>query len=78
MILPFTSTVEPPRTATSLERPYVLVDSPYIQSCFNLSTTATSLQRPPLHNDRLSTMATSLQWPPLHNDRLSTMATSPQ
>ena len=28
-------------TATSLQRPFFLVDSPYIWACFNLSTTAT-------------------------------------
>ena len=49
-------------------------DSPYIHSCFNLSTTATSLQRPPLYNGHLSTMATSLQQPPLNNGHLSITA----
>ena len=34
-------TVEPPLTATSLQRPLFLVDSPYIDSYVNLSTTAT-------------------------------------
>ena len=38
-------TVELLRTATSLHRPY-LADSLYIDTCLNLSTTATSLQQP--------------------------------
>ena len=58
-------------TATSLERTYFLADSPYIHSCFNLSTTATSPQWPPPYNRYLSTTATSLQWPPLRNSHLS-------
>ena len=33
-------------TATSLQRPFFLADNPYIQSRFNLSTTATSPQWP--------------------------------
>ena len=33
--------VEPPLTATSLQRPLFLVDSPYIDSCLNLYKTAT-------------------------------------
>ena len=33
-------------TATSLQKPFFLADSPYIHSCFNHSTTATSLQWP--------------------------------
>ena len=36
------NTVEPPLTATSLQRPFFfLADSPYIHSCLNLSTVAT-------------------------------------
>lgn len=36
------STVEPPLTGTSIQRPFFfLPDSPYIRSCFNLSTLAT-------------------------------------
>ena len=58
--------MEPPQTATSLERPYFLADSPYIHSCLNLSTMATFPQRPPL------------QWSPLNYGHLSTTATSPQ
>ena len=34
------TTVEPPITATSPQRPVFLADSPYIDSCFNLSTMA--------------------------------------
>ena len=33
--------VELPLKATSLQLPFFLADSPYINSCFNLSTTAT-------------------------------------
>ncbi|KAK3730942.1 hypothetical protein QZH41_008835, partial [Actinostola sp. cb2023] len=40
--------------------------------------TATSTQRPPLHNGHLYTTATSTQRPPLHNDHLYTTATSTQ
>ena len=40
------STVEPPQTASSPRRPLFFADSPYIDSCLNLSTTVTSLQRP--------------------------------
>ena len=39
------STVELPLTATSPQRSFFLADSPYIHSCFKLSTAATSLQR---------------------------------
>ena len=35
------NTVEPPLTATSPQRPLFLVDSPYIDSCFNVSTMVT-------------------------------------
>ena len=35
------STVQPPVTATSLQQPLFLVDSPYTESCLNLSTTFT-------------------------------------
>ena len=36
------NTVKPPLMATSLQRPFFfLEDSPYIHSCFNLSTMAT-------------------------------------
>ena len=35
------NTVEPPLTATSLQQPLFLADSPYIDFCFNLSPTAT-------------------------------------
>ena len=35
------NTVEPPLTATSLQQPLFLADSPYIHFCFNLSPTAT-------------------------------------
>ena len=35
------NTVEPPLIVTSLQRPLFLADSPYIDSCLNLSTTAT-------------------------------------
>ena len=46
-----------------------LVDSPYIHSCFNLPTMATSLQQPffwwTVHTFTL--VSTSLQWPPLYN-----------
>ena len=42
----------------------------------HLSTTATSLQQPPLYNGHLSTTVTSLQQPPLYNGHLSTMVTS--
>ena len=38
-ILP--TTVEPSLMATSPQRPVCLADSPYIDSCFNLSTMAT-------------------------------------
>ena len=59
-------TVEPPLTATSPQRPlfFVPADSPYITSCLNLSTTATSLQRQrplkcvPNCQNNLSTTAT--------------------
>ena len=44
----------------------------------HLSTTATSLQRPPLYNGHLATTATSLQRPPRYNGHLSTTATSLQ
>ena len=36
-------TGEPPLMATSLQWPFFLADSPYIDSCFNLSTMATFL-----------------------------------
>ena len=41
-------TDQPPLTVTSLQRSlfFVPTDRPYIYSCLNLSTTATSLQRP--------------------------------
>ena len=43
----FRNTIEPPLTTTSTQWPFFfLADSPYIHSCFNLSTTATSLQWP--------------------------------
>ena len=35
------SKVESPLTAPSLQQPLFLVDSPYVHSCFNLSTMAT-------------------------------------
>ena len=35
------NTVESPLTAPSLQQPLFLVDSPYVHSCFNLSTMAT-------------------------------------
>ena len=35
------NTVEPPLTATSLQRLFFLADSSYIDSCFNLYTVAT-------------------------------------
>ena len=44
----------------------------------HLSTTTTSLQRPPRYNGHLATTATSLQRPPLHNGHLATTATSLQ
>ena len=76
-------------TATSLQWPPLrnshlsatvifLADSPYIHSCFNLSTMATSLQRRPLHSGHFPTTATSLQQSPFHNGHFSTMATSLQ
>ena len=34
-------TVEPPLAATSPQRPFFQADNPYIDSCLNLSTTAT-------------------------------------
>ena len=62
-----------PPTATSVQWPFFLADSPYTESCFNLSTTATSLQRlfvladsdcPYIHSCfNLFTTVTSLQWP---------------
>ena len=76
----FTSAVEPPETATSLERTYFLADSPYIHSCFNLSTTATSPQWPPLFNSHLSTTATSLQplfWWTVHTFTLVSTSLQP-
>ena len=76
----FTSAVEPPETATSLERTYFLADSPYIHSCFNLSTTATSPQWPPLFNCHLSTTATSLQplfWWTVHTFTLVSTSLQP-
>ena len=84
-LLLFRNTIEPPLTttspqwpptATSLQWPFFfLADSPYTESCFKLSTTATSLQRPPLYNCHLSwrtahtftLVLTSLLWPPLYN-----------
>ena len=39
------STVEPPQTASSPQRPLFFADSPNIDSCLNLSTTVTSPQR---------------------------------
>ena len=76
----FTSAVEPPETATSLERTYFLADSPYIHSCFNLSTTATSPQWPPLFNSHLSTTAISLQplfWWTVHTFTLVSTSLQP-
>ena len=35
------TTVESLQTVTSLQRPFVLADSPYTESCFNLCTMAT-------------------------------------
>ena len=67
-------------TATSLERTYFLADSPYIHSCFNLSTTATSPQWPPLFNSHLSTTATSLQpllWWTVHTFTLVSTSLQP-
>ena len=40
------STVQPPLTVTSLQQPLFLVDSPYTESCLNLSTTFTFLSVP--------------------------------
>ena len=77
----FRNTVEPPLTttstqwpptATSLQRPFCfLAESPYTEYCFNLSTTATSLQllfvladSPYIHSCfNPSTTVTSQQWP---------------
>ena len=59
------STVEPSLTATF----FVSADSPYIDSCFNLSITATSLQRQlplkcvPRRHNYLSTTASFFQQP---------------
>ena len=39
----FKTTVKTPLMATSQQQPFFLVDSPYIHSCFNLSTMATFL-----------------------------------
>ena len=46
---PFFTTVEPPVTATSLQWPFFFVpaDSPYIDTCLNLSTTATPTKARP-------------------------------
>ena len=43
---PTLSPLRPDTTATSLQRPFFGADSPYIHSCFNLFTTAISLQWP--------------------------------
>ena len=71
------STVKPPLTATSLQLRFFGADSPYIHSCFHLSTTAIffggqsihSLLFPPLYNSHFfggqsiySLVSTSLQW----------------
>ena len=39
------NTVEPPMTVTSLQLLFIPGDSPYIESCLNLFTAATTLQR---------------------------------
>ena len=39
-------TVDPPLMAASPQRPFFLANSPYTDSCFNLSATVTSLQWP--------------------------------
>ena len=81
-LLLFQNTIEPPLTttstqwpptATSLQRPFFffLTDSPCTKYCFNLSTSATSLQlsfvladSPYIHPCfDPSTTVTSLQWP---------------
>ena len=59
--------VEPPLKATSPQRPLLFVpaDSPYITSCLNLPTTATSLQR-----------QRPLKWVPNCQNNLSTTAST--
>ena len=56
---PFFFTVEPPLTTTSLQQPLFLADSPYTDSCLNLSTTATFLA----DSHKLTLVKTSLQRP---------------
>ena len=58
--------VEPPITATSLQRPHFFVpaDSPYIVSCLKLSTTSTATEAHPQQPDsqnNLSTIAKNSQ-----------------
>ena len=60
------NTVEPPITATSLQRPHFFVpaDSPYIVSCLKLSTTSTATEAHPQQPDsqnNLSTIAKNRQ-----------------
>ena len=57
---------------------FFFADSPYTESCFNLFTTATPLQWPPLYNGPLSPCGLSIHWllcQPLYKGHLSTMAT---
>ena len=70
--------------STSLQLPFILADSPYTESCFNLFTTAIFLGGQSIHAFIL--VSTSLQLPFILADspytescfRLSTMATSLQ